>query len=441
MGSHFFSKTLEKQWGNYQFCWLFNIGIESKWTDNRFQIKNPVEDKAVFHMEEILLLLARKQDILLLRRMPDERFLQDMQRFGFDVPTIFCPSQENFSKTITELILEDKQLLEELKDRAREKDLALLPYGVTRNEEMLAQYCGMEIIGSTSVVTKKANSKLYAREIMKRINLPMPEGRICEDLDKVEKVYQRLHNKFRRIIIKQPYGASGQGLYLVDSEQRKERILHILKRSQSPEGKWIVEGWLEKKEDLNAQLYIGTDGEIDIFSVKKQLLDDTVYRGSVFPLDLSTEEMSKYVSQLKKVGNVLYQDGVRGIVGIDSLFTKEEIFPVIEINVRFTLSTYLSALSNQFDSRYFRTMYYRVPLKNGISYEWIYEKLEKNGLLFKPEKREGIFCYIHACMTLEVVDGLGRLFVIMVSKKIGELENLQWQLEKFLEEEEILHGV
>ncbi len=429
-----FIKEMQNRKSTQIFCWLFNIGIEKEWYVDRFQIKNPEEDRVVQHIEEILLLLTRKQDVLLLRRRPDAKFLSEMEKLGFETPEILCPDREDKTKTITELVLEDKRVLTKLRRMTHEKNICLIPYGVTDKEETLADICNMKIIGSTSVVTHLTNSKLYAKELLQKIQLPSPEGKVCGDFDEVQEEWERLSKRFRRVVIKRPYGASGQGLYLVENFSQLQRVLHVLKRSGKENRKWIVEGWYEDKKDLNTQLYICDDGSIEILAVKEQILENTVYRGSVFPAVLPMDRENEYLNSLRDVGNKLYQDGVRGIVGIDSIMLEKEIFPVIEINVRFTLSTYLSMLPMRFGERYFCSMYYRISLSNCWNYIELTKALKSAGLAFDRRKGEGIFCYNHACIDQKTVGKIGRLFVVFVAAKKERLWGLRTALELLLEE-------
>lgn len=416
------------------FCWLFNIGIEENWSIDRFKVKDLEEDHIVQHMEEIMMLMAGRDDILLLRRRPNDRFICQMRSYGFEVPEIICPEKEDATKTITQLALEDKKVVQRLKKLSQEKSTYLLPYGVTENEEVLAKACDMKIMGSDSAVARASNSKLYAKELVKRLHLSSPDGKVCVNFDEIREEWHHLRKQFRRIVIKRPYGASGRGLYLVEDFEKLEKVLYILKRSGGLEEKWIVEGWYEDKKDLNTQMYICGDGKIMILSVKEQILEETVYKGSIFPVELSADIKKQYLTSLEKAGRELYRDGIRGIVGIDSIVTEKEIFPIIEINVRFTLSTYLSMLPSQFPDRYFCSMYYRIFLSEKWNYTEITKKLARAGLAFDTKTREGIFCYNHACVDRDILGKAGRLFVILMAKERKDLQKLRLKLEQLLEE-------
>ena len=418
------------------YCWLFNIGIEQGWTTNCFKIKDGDEERVVQHMEEIMLFLCKEQDILLLRQMPDIGFLEHMQRLGFAIPQIFCPKRQDNFKTITDLVLEDKELIAKLQEYAKKTCIYLIPYGVTEKEERLGKTCEMTLKGSSAYVSYKVNSKLYARKLAQKLHISCPEGIVCSSIEEVENSWNKLHKQFGRVVIKQIYGASGQGLHLVDDYNKLKRILHILKRSEGEMGQWIVEGWYEEKKDLNAQLYLHEDGQVEVFSVNRQLLEETIYRGSTFPFALPQQEMNNYIEQIERAGAALYEEGVRGVVGIDSILTGKQMFPIIEINVRFTLSTYLSVLPRMFSNRCFQSIYYRMTSCDELTYVRLEERLRTNKLLFDTAKKKGIFFYNQGCMNKKMIGKVGRLFLVIVGEEWREVEKMQIEVEKMIRKEE-----
>lgn len=55
--------------------WLFNIGTEKYWGDITSSVKHENENILVNHMEEMNLLITRKQDYIILRKIPEKVFL------------------------------------------------------------------------------------------------------------------------------------------------------------------------------------------------------------------------------------------------------------------------------------------------------------------------------------------------------------------------------
>lgn len=411
-------------------CWIFNIGIEDAWTKPVFQVTDSGSQRIVQHMEEINLLLAEKSDILILRKQPSFEFLQWLEELGVEMPTILCPSMEEESKSITELILQDEKLLKILRQKGKESVVYLVPYGVTEMEERLSEQTGLPLWGTESSLAKKTNSKVYARELMDRLGLTKTQGKVCTSLSEIREEYVLLSRDFSRIIIKEDYGASGRGAYLVKDEKQLERVLKIISRKGDKNSKWIVEGWYEKKVDLNAQLLIQESGEVLILAITKQILRDNVYIGSEFPINLSLDMKKKYEEQLQTIGKALFVDGVRGIAGIDSLIVGNSIIPIVEINVRFTLSTYLSKVQNIFPQKVFRAMYYSIALKNK---NHIIRRMKEEGL-FVSKERNGILVYNSACLDETIVRNHGRMFVLAIGDGIQAIDAFQKNLEQILKE-------
>ncbi len=424
-----FQKEILHKQRDYTVCWLFNIGLEDTWTTSHCRMRSNEENVAVQHMDEIMLLLAKEKDIVLLRNMPDSSYLQRLRGLGFTIPLLYCPRNTDMGKGIEELVLEDEKLLYAIKKYGENSPMYLLPYGVTEQVEQISRMCRIPLLGTSSAIVKKANSKLYARKLVKELSLHCPTDRECHSLKEIQDAWEQLRHSFRRIVIKRPFGASGQGLYLVDSEEKLQRILCILKRTEGERGVWLVEGWYENKVDLNAQLYIHQDGKIELFSIKRQLLEDAVYRGSLFPVAMPEETLCVYEKQLYMVGKRLYEQGVRGVIGMDSILTDQGLFPVIEINTRFTLSTYLSALPEMFPDRIFQSVYYRIIKKPSLSYERLEEKMEHLGYGFSSDTKQGVFFYNHACMA-DKTSKVGRLFVIYVSEDRDGLDKMRKSLEQ-----------
>lgn len=393
--------------------WIFNIGVEKYWNGDISTVKNQKEDIVVNHVEEINLLITRKNDILILRKKPDEDYLKYMQMKGFEIPTILVPEKEDETLGISELILQDKNLLERLKDLASKNDnMYLVPYGVSELEEKISQICQIKLVGASSDICKAINNKIFARKVSNVLQLNMTKGSVCETYEEIEKESLVLLKEFPQIIIKQPCGASGKGLWIVDSEKKLNSVLQILKRfyfGRNINQGWIVEGWYDKKHDINYQVYIHKTGEVDVFSVKEQLLEGTVYIGSLIPPRMPDEMVQECIKCGKQIGELLYQKGYYGLLGIDAMVTMDDILiPIIEINARFTLSTYISFLDTYRRDRQLLSFYKKIPVTEKTKYEKIANRLDK---LNQDESME-VFCYVSETVNGQTVSPNGRLFVL-----------------------------
>lgn len=424
--------------------WLCNIGAERYWSNLSAGVVNRQEDIAVNRMEEMNLLICREQDIVILREMPHEDYLENLRKMGFSIPTILSPENVDLLTPISELVLGDVGLLNKLKDAAeKNNDLYFVPYGVTRLEEEIADKTGMRIMGAPSHINAKINDKIFNREISEKLGLTVCQGRVCSSADEIREEYERLTNNklfFSKVIIKEPKGASGKGLYIVDGKEKLESSLRMIARFSRgrTDSKWLVEGWYNKKGDINYQIYVSPDGQVDVFSIKEQLLRDTVYFGSKMPPELEQGVLDSYVENGQKIGRYLYETGFTGVAGIDSIITEEDVcIPIIEINGRFTLSTYISFVNQLLEDKKILSRYFRLTPDKPVTYTDICSKLAKEGILINPDTKEGIFVYTSGTLPYKLHDGtdccVGRAFALIVSDSWEKVNVLNSKLEKIME--------
>ncbi len=142
--------------------WLMNIGVEDAWYGGDLAIldTDPIE----LAMEEMCLLLTKKQDILILRNSPEQEYLQDLEDSGFEIPTILIPDVNATDISITELVLKDKKMLTYLQSLSTaETNVYFAPFGISEKEEQLATACNLQLIGSTTSIQGKINDKVFAK--------------------------------------------------------------------------------------------------------------------------------------------------------------------------------------------------------------------------------------------------------------------------------------
>lgn len=418
--------------------WICNIGAEKYWNTVNPGVIDRNEDIIVNRIEEMNLLLCRKQDFLILRKAPDPSYLQYLEEQGFAVPSILTPKNDDPVTPISELVLKDTDLLNQLTALSKTTDLYFLPYAVTRLEEEIASKTGLKLIGSPSRTNAAVNNKINNRKIALELGFPVCKGRVCSSMDEITAAYHELTQQppyFEKVIIKEPFGASGKGLYIVDSPERLKMLLLRLARfargQANPE--WLVEGWYAKNADLNYQIYISPEGKVTVFSVKEQLLRDSVYIGSRISPELSPAITGQVNQCGEKIGQYLYRMGFYGVAGVDAIVTTDELLiPIIEINGRFTLSTYLSFLEPVLGKFKALSRYFRIITDTRLDYHMVCEMLESDGLLYRRTKREGIMVYGSGTLSgAPPVQGVysGRLFALIIAESWDRVQELNGKLE------------
>lgn len=419
--------------------WLFNIGTEKYWGDIVYSVTDKNENIIVNHIEEMNLLISRKQDYVILRRQPCNCFLESLMEFGCEIPNILCPSSENEEKSISELVLEDVDLMKKLKKISNSNTLYFVPYGVSYLEEEIANRCGMKLIGASHSISKMINNKIYCRNVAEELSYNLSEGYICKTRDEVQKAYEKLTEKYNKIIIKQPTGASGRGLWIIDNDEKKSIVFNIISRvlKKNSESSFIVEGWVEKKSDLNYQIYVTEGGNVDVFSIKEQLVDETVYVGSFMPPRISNEIKNQYLRFGKEIGKYLYDKGFNGVLGIDSVIAEDNrIIPIIEINARFTLSTYISFIIKKYPKKKIFSFYKKLKSDNEMNYKLLKNVFKEKELWFNDY--EGVFCYVSETMNSKNSNGNLRFFGLIIGDNEEYIDRVYNEIQKSIKKEENL---
>lgn len=424
------------------FVWLFNIGAEEVWHPGSRGIADPAEQTVVNRMEEMNLLLCRSQDILVLREQPEPHYLESLQRMGFTIPRIEVPEPSDPLMPITELVLADEGLLQRLQTASQEAGGAyLMPYAVTWKEEEVAERCSLTLLGACSDLCARVNDKMFSRRMAEHLGFPVTEGAVCQDETEVQAACTRIAAEAAgpvRFIIKQPHGASGKGMVLVEDMSRLNGVLNVMKRfagRDSLAAGWLVERWYDKQLDLNYQIYIGMDGGVTLFSLKVQQLAGTVYTGSRMPAKLGNRLEEEIRGCAEQLGASLFAVGYTGIASIDGFVDEGgRLFPVIEINGRLTLSTYISFVSAVLGERKFLSRYYRVVSAERLTYESLCGLLRENGLLYGAERREGVIVYTAGTLSAaRLKQGfISRIFTLITADSWEEAEDYAHRLERTL---------
>ncbi len=436
-------KYLNEDMKEKTIVWLCNIGAEKYWNETSKGFVDPYEEGIVNRMEEINLLACREQDVIILRKYPDKDYLDMLQSFGIGIPSILVPENSDETTPISKLVLRDKNLQTKIKSISQKLGkVYFMPFGVTYLEEKIAENCGLELVGSPAGINALINDKINSRCIAEKLGFSVCEGKVCSSIDQIREEYRRLKEppySFSRVIVKEPYGASGKCSYFIDNDKKLEPVLKMLNKfsANKLESKWVVEGWYNKKFDVNYQLYVAQDGNVDVFSISRQLLKGVVYEGSKYPADFSSSVIQKYISFGEKIGKYLYEVGYRGIAGIDSIITDDNnIIPIVEINGRLVLSTYTAILAQGIGRVKTRVKLFNIISENSIDYKYLCTRLAEEGLLYDKERKKGIIiCTSGTLPKKKFYDSskfIGRIVALIVSDSWEGVESYSVSLEELL---------
>ncbi|WP_442602795.1 ATP-grasp domain-containing protein [Paenibacillus sp. KN14-4R] len=341
-----------------------NINWEQSYRNN-FYPKLRNENSNIHHLDSLQLFLASSKDIVLLREKPDEQHLSYLYREeGIELPQLLVKSEwddlRNFEKKI------------------------IIPYAMTNDVHTLINQSQCKHFGTNNVeLVMKLNNKAFVRELVSGMNYPVPKGSVCNSVESLVAEYEKLkQNTFaKRFVIKQPYGSSGNAFYHVFSNKDFYTIIDRIRNRSFDRSIWIIEEWQRTSMCLNAQLLIKPEAS-RILSITQQLSNPLgIYKGSDLLPNVPEKLADTYNGYLLELMQVVEAMGYQGFLGIDSYIDeRESLVPVIEINARMTILTYLYDLREHLINRNQQSIVYKIykfTLKYLISFNKFLEDFKK----------------------------------------------------------------
>nr|BCJ78237.1 ATP-grasp domain-containing L-glutamate ligase [Niallia circulans] len=311
-----------------KILWYMNIAEDQDSQASGYfpSVKDPQSDEIVVQQEHQLLFLARPQDTVFFRKMPEPAFLEYWKERQLSLPAFVC--------------------CDELSQVPGLESYTIIPF--IMSEKLLAlksSHPQLDIIAPDLDVCREINHKFHTRRRMENAGFRVTTGYFCGSIEELEHAYGRLAAAgFSKWVLKVPYGSSGKGLKVIGSE-RDFRFLLTYIRNRGKNVDLLLEGWHPHRLSLTSQLYISEE-EVHLLAVTEQMIDSNgVYKGTNFSPSLTESESDAYREQIVQVGQMLRQMGYTGVLGIDSILdTSGDLIPVIEINARLTQVTYILPL-------------------------------------------------------------------------------------------------
>lgn len=324
---------------NYEnVCWMMNIDQEQAWNDIKYlpSIVNGQNRSLIVQQEQQLLFLAKPQEKVLFTHEPDHQFLSYLIKQGCELPDIFVNREKKFSFYP---VLENA---------------LLVPYIQSEEIEILKKNSlNLEVYGCSLELSKQLNNKYNVRKLMLSHEVKVTRGIFCNNIQDLKSAYETLKLEgFKKCVIKVPYGSSGKGLYVISNESSFQNTVSFIARREE-KFELLIEGWHPVNKSINCQLLINDD-EVSILAITEQVINEYGdYLGTIFTPEYPKHLIDKYKFEVLKVGRILRNMNYKGILGIDSIIDmNDNVYPVIEINARFTQVTYLLPIVKRFMAKY-----------------------------------------------------------------------------------------
>lgn len=335
-----------------RFVFLNNFEVERSWAVGEPKLPGAgisFAGTTVNRMEEMGALLAEAGDVVVLKAPMDPEFTAYLGGLGAAAGRVLAAEHGSPAATVTEDALASPELLDRLRGLADGRT-HLMPLGVSPAEEELAKETGLPLAGPSAQVCKHVNGKIFSRRLVERLGLRAVPGDVCETVGELRGALTARLAAGGRAVVKESLGVSGRGMVVVRDQRGADRLLRLIERrgAQAP-ARLVVESWIEHAQDLNYQLVVDRAGGVRFETVKAAVLRDGVHQGHRFPVELPARAEAELRAAVEAIGAALGAEGYHGMVGVDAVLDAEgTLYPCLEINARFNMSTYQSRIAERF---------------------------------------------------------------------------------------------
>jgi len=420
---------------------LGNFEVEDRWARGEVGLPRlgaaSSSSAVVNRMDEFALLLATRRDVVVVKAAPDADYLAYLEALGLGGARVLSPTAQDPGQSVSQDVLADPNLLGEL-SRLAEDGYRIAPHGISDLEEEIAGRTGVWLAGPPAETCKYVNSKVYSRQLGTAYGLRQPDGRECTDLDELAAAVgwaRGVLRAGRRVIVKDAYGVSGKGLLVVEDPKRLDQLQRLIANQAGKAGHdrvaLVVEEWVDKRMDLNYQVTVGRDGSARLDFVKEAITEQGVHKGHRFPVALSNDHLGELAEAAEVLAKRLAADGYTGIAGMDAMVdTRDELYPVVEINARNNMSTYQTVVQEAHVAAGTVALarYYRLRRRRPLPFAALARQL--GDTLFTAGSRNGFmvnaFATVNAAVTEAGSDQAsdGRLYGLLVAGSPAELDAL-----------------
>ncbi len=390
---------------------LGTLGAEGYWRDPGLArlpaLPDPPAERIVATMDELLFPLCQPGDLLLTRRPMDPALADYLMRIGFRFEHNRVPLDDGTgdSKASVFGLLQqtDSGVVHQLLSGVRRA----APYAVLPDTEAFCRRYGLLSDLPSLAAVSKVNSKVYSHQLAVALGLK-DYGFVVESAAELVEEGRRYLAQ-GSVLVKDPYGVSGKGNLLVQSEGMLQRIAaHLAAQEQAGRRVYLLlESLLPKALDFSCQMRIDADGTARLLSLQQMHNQQLSYQGSSRLGDEEAVllERAGYLWQIEAVAAQMYRDGYWGDLCIDSMILQDAtVAPVVEINARQSMGLINHALEQFFRAE-------RLPSHLGflalgyvgsLRFAEFLDGMETAGLLYGGGQRCGIVPLLSNALTINM---------------------------------------
>ncbi|WP_186786040.1 ATP-grasp domain-containing protein [Paenibacillus agilis] len=400
--------------------WYANMNDDQAWNTSKYfpVLNDPVQAQLVIQQEQQLLWIAEHGDTVLFHHKPEDEFVAyvEMVRGQGTLPHIHLSfiDDSDFSA------VQHKQ----------DKEPVLLPFLLTEQVRQWSQNNGWTLRYDDADYVRKLNDKYQVRRFVEKNGFAVTKGYFCHTPEQLEEAYQMIREQgFTQAVLKSPHGSSGKGLSIIDSELAFKKMIAFIRR-RAATFELLIEAWHPIQRSLNAQIFIQLK-EVHLLAITEQRIQERgVYVGTDYAPQIPTELRETYEKEMLRLGHLLQQQGYTGVIGVDSIVDElGDLYPVIEINGRFTQVTYLLPfVDTQLRTYAFaESRYIRVDAERQYTFSEMKALLDE---ALEPDPRHRYVIYTYAAH-LHAERWHYRVFLLFLGQDAGSFQHMIDRFERF----------
>ncbi|WP_245338948.1 hypothetical protein [Paenibacillus shirakamiensis] len=289
--------------------------------------------------------------------------------------------------------LDDERIKESSDGVGTTSDSKILsPYAITADTEAYMHAKGpFHPLPSLDTVIH-VNSKIYSNRLLARIGETYGgiEANSAVDIETAGNTFL----KRGPYLLKDPFGVSGKGNLLIDSEPMQRRIADHLHKQEKKglRSQFLLEPLLMKKIDFSSHWFIHEEGEKEYISVQRMINHQQNYGGSI-KADVAfirLLENAGYFIVIDKALSILAEDGYHGFVCFDSMILEDgSVISIVEINARKSMGLINAYLDKCWEKHGWLT-FLSLGLPEGFEFSKLMQALRRHNLLLTVADGYGV---------------------------------------------------
>ncbi len=284
------------------------------------------------------LLMARRDDIVVLDKLPEPEYLALLKECHAGGIPILTDGPEGFS--LAEEVAGSPKLIKIIE----EWDGRFEIYMPGLWEERIGEATGRSVVSCGWRVAELLNDKIFFYRLMEDLDLPRIPGFIGNS-DAVAGRIRKIETK--PSIVRSSASVGGSLVWpLRNDDERTACLEHLDKMGR--DSLLVMQPLRDVLLSPNLQFYIADD-QVYLFCETVQILHDKMdHRGNFFDRVEDPTIREKLLDQGKELAFQVAAMGYRGVLGVDFIITEDEEVFAVEMNARHNTSTYAAWFTNRF---------------------------------------------------------------------------------------------